>query len=79
MKGLKGCLLCGEHHRANTKHSMEEVSEAVRKIKSKHPQALLTVEYLACVVDMVMIYENVKEDEETRWDEDIMMMVMMMI
>lgn len=70
MKNVKGCFVCGEDNRSNPRQSKEKVSEAVRKFKVKHPQALLTVEDISCVVNMVMVDANMKEDEETRWAEE---------
>lgn len=53
MKGVNGCFVCGQDHRANKIHTKEEVNEAVKKLKEKHPQELLTVENLAIVVNIV--------------------------
>lgn len=50
-RGVIGCFVCGRYHRDNSRHSREEVTEAVNKLKARHPQALLTVEYLVSVVD----------------------------
>ena len=71
MKGVKGCFVCGQDHRANTRHSREEVSESIEKLKAKHPQALLTVEDLAYIVDLVSSPdEEESEDDMTQWVDE---------
>ena len=70
MRGVKGCFVCGEDHNANTRHSKDEVTKAVNKLKAEHPKALLTIEDLAAV--MLMTTENDDDDDESgvRWAND---------
>lgn len=64
MRGIKGCFVCGKDHNANTKHPPDEVTAAINKLKAKHPQALLTVEDLAAVVEMTTTDEQRQEEEQ---------------
>lgn len=66
---VKGCFVCGQDHRDNTRHSKEELNEAVKKLKEKYPLALLIVEDLATVVDLVMEETREEDVEDTRWVE----------
>lgn len=68
MRGVKGCFVCGENHRANTRHPPHEVTAAIEKLKSKHPQALITVEDLAAVVEMTS--NNDEHDSGVQWLDD---------
>lgn len=52
MRGVKGYFVCGGDHRANAKHPRAEVTAAVKKLKDKHPTALLSVEDLDAVLEM---------------------------
>lgn len=54
-------FVCGKDHRANNRHSREEVTTAVNKLKEKHPNAFVTVEDLSAVVNMVL---NDSENDE---------------
>lgn len=47
MKGEKDCFLCGGDHRENTRHKRGKGTSAIDKFKSKHPTALLMVEYFS--------------------------------
>lgn len=49
---MKGCFVCGEDHRSNTKPSRIEVTAEINKWKSCHPSVLLTIEDFATVVEM---------------------------
>lgn len=53
MRGVKGCSVCGQDHRANTRNYRNEVTATVKKLKDRNPQALVTVDELADVVNMV--------------------------
>ena len=71
IKGVKGCFVCGQDHRANTRHSREEVTEAVNKLKARHPTALLTIEDLSSVVNMVNVdEEGESQGEDVMWHEE---------
>lgn len=65
-KGVKGCFVCGKDHLARTRHGKDEITKAIDKLRSNHPSALLTVEDLAFVIDMVMT----ETDEKDSSDED---------
>ena len=64
IKGIKGCYVCGKNHRAATRHSPQQVREAIRKLKHEHPSALLSVE------DMVYISEELIVDKEDKSESD---------
>lgn len=72
MKGVKGCFVCGGDHMANTRHNTEDVTEAINRLKANHPSALLTVEDLSNVMDMVKPHDdnNNVNTENVRWVED---------
>lgn len=53
MRGVRGCFVCGQDHRANTRYSRDEVTAAINKLKAKHPAALLTVEDFSSIINMV--------------------------
>lgn len=45
-----------------------EVNQAVKKLKERHPQSLLTIEYLAQVVNMLFPADGYDTNvEDTRW------------
>lgn len=53
LKGVKGCMVCGkEDHIANQRHSPDEVTKAVRRLKEKSVRVMLTEEDLAFVSEM---------------------------
>lgn len=66
--------MCGEPHNANTKHSRDQVTATINRLKQKHPKALLTIEDLAAVVEMPADGgeqdENVSS-EDVRWAEEV--------
>lgn len=69
--------MSGQYHRANTRHSRDEVTAAVKKIKAQHPEFLLTTDEIAAVVSMDSFSSDnddyQKEDEVQlagRSDED---------
>ena len=68
MKGVKGCFVCGQDHRANTRHSNEEVKKAIDRLKAAHPKALLTIEDLSSVVNMTT-YDD--DNDDVRWLDDL--------
>lgn len=71
IRGVKGCFVCGQDHRASTRHSREEVTSAINKLKSRHPQALLTVEDMAAVVELANDpHTESTSEEEVRWAVD---------
>lgn len=74
MRGVKGCFVCGGNHRANTRHKREEVTAAITKLKSNHPSALLTVDDLALVIDMVLDDDDEiqghQDDDGVEWMDD---------
>lgn len=49
MRGVKGCLVCGKQNREKHYHPREEVSEAIKRWKQRHPTALITVEDLETI------------------------------
>ena len=71
MKGEKGCFVCGQGHRANTRHTNEEVKRAIDKLKAAHPKALLTIEDLSSIVNMTWCDDEKDEDDDVRWLDDI--------
>lgn len=73
MRGVKGCVVCGKDHRANSRHSREEVTAAINKLKSRQPSALITVEDLSSVMEMTADEEDETESEEEgdiMWNEE---------
>lgn len=74
MRGVKGCFVCGQNHRANTRHSLEEVTKAINKLKERHPMAFLTVENLQSVFGMATgpneDDHDEEEDDEVLWNEE---------
>lgn len=59
IKGVKGCYVCGQDHKAHTRHSPEEVRAAIKRLKSSHLSAMLIVE------DVAYISEQLTEVPET--------------
>lgn len=63
----------GKYHRANTKHSRDEVKSAVKRLKEIHPQSLLTVEELDAVVNIASMTDDddkgLADEDEVRWFE----------
>lgn len=70
MQGIKGCFVCGEPHRANSKHPREQVTAAINRHKAQHPNALLTIEDLAAVVEMTVDAEEDVDPDDVQWAED---------
>ena len=72
MRGVKGCFVCGQDHMANNRHSREEVTAAINRLKSRHPSALLTIEDLSSVVNMVNDndIDQDKDDGNVMWNEE---------
>lgn len=66
MNGVKGFFVCCKNHRANTKHSREEVIAAVKNLKERQPQALLSVENLETVANMAEMFDEDKENDPKR-------------
>lgn len=71
MRGVRGCFVCGRDHRANDRNRREEVSQAIRKLKEKHPSALITIE------DLNALYNQSDPDDEdaesgndVKWADD---------
>lgn len=76
MRGVRGCFVCGQDHRANDRHSSEEVNMAVKKLKAKTRKALISIEDLAFIASQlgdgpqenegeVFLAQWAREDEET--------------
>lgn len=76
MRVVKGFFsLCVEKHRANNRQKTEVVTAAINKLKENHNQAMLTIEDLDFVMDMLVTEEGIletTEDEHVRWfiDDD---------
>lgn len=73
MRGVKGCFVCGRDLRANSRHSREELTAAINKLKSRHPSALITVEDLSSVMAMAIDdAENAESENEDDafWNEE---------
>lgn len=60
-RGFKGCFVCGQDHRENQRHSSDEVTEAVKSLKNRHPTVLLVVEDLKFVTNLCKNYEQETE------------------
>lgn len=60
----KRCLVCGESHYARRRHGRGEVSEAIERLKGKHPTVLLTVEDLAKIYQMDELGEKEGNDRD---------------
>lgn len=43
MRGVKGCFVCGQDHRTNTKHPRGEVIASINRLRRQHPTSLLSV------------------------------------
>lgn len=73
LKGVKGCLVCHEEgHMAAEKHSREEVSAAIKRLKLKNSAAMLTQEDEAFISQL---YEEIDGDGErsqleVNWNEE---------
>lgn len=71
MRGAKGCFVCDKDHQDNTRHSRDEVTKAIDKLKAKQPHALLSVEDLATVFNMSSFSSEDEDssDEAVQWAE----------
>lgn len=56
MQGIKGCFVCGQSHLARHPHNRAEIADAIKRHKSKHWLALLTLE------DLRGLYAIIKVD-----------------
>lgn len=54
LKGIKGCLVCGQNHLARKRHPPKDVREAIERLKNKNPHAMLSVDDLVYIADDVM-------------------------
>lgn len=67
MRGVKGCLVCGQSQREKVRHTRDEVTAAINKLKEKLPSALITI------ADVVHIVEQCNEEKgSTSNENDIM-------
>lgn len=64
---MKGCFLCRENNMARQHQSKDEVANAIERVKSRRPIALLTVQDLAAVCDMMRSENEGDEDELSDW------------
>lgn len=53
MRGSKGCFICEGDHLANTRYRREELTTAINELNIKNPEAILTVEDVAYVIDLM--------------------------
>lgn len=71
IRGVKGYFVCGQDHRANTRHSHDEVTKSINKLKEGNPTALLTVDDLQSVVNLTMEERGQEEEKDgILWNED---------
>ena len=63
LAGIKGCWVCGQGHLARFKHTREEVSKALDRLREKHPSAMLTVEDVALITES-LFQDNKDSDTE---------------
>lgn len=66
MRGVKGCLVSGQSHRANDLHTREEGTAAINTLKARLSSALTTVSDMAFVV-----YLCTQGDDVPNHDEEI--------
>lgn len=73
MRGVKGYFVGGKDQIASQRHSKEEVTTAIDKLKKQHPSALLTEDDLSAIFGMA----HFEEEEDTgecsdlvQWIED---------
>lgn len=64
MRGVRGCVACGEDHLAQQRHGGEEVSKAMKRLKAKHPTYLFTVDHLATIHQMDQSEETEGNDRD---------------
>lgn len=64
------CFVCGQEHRARTRHSREEVTDAINKLKARHPSALLTVEESQHVMNMAI--ESDEDDGHDNNEQEVL-------
>lgn len=72
MKGIKGFFVCGKDNFSRTRHSHEEMTAGINRLKEKHPSPLLTIEDLHSVMAMAASEseEDNEEDDNVMWNED---------
>lgn len=74
MKGGRGCSVCKQlDHNGNQSHSRDEVSSAIKRLKMKHPTALLTEEYESYVAELFEGEDDDAQsstDDEAHWKQD---------
>lgn len=72
MRGVKGCFVCGENHRANNRLKRQEVSEVIENLKVRNPKAFLTVEDISFVLNMLDPgdEDDRKQAHDVQWVED---------
>lgn len=79
LKGVRGCFVCHKDgHRAAEKHTKEEMAEAIKQLKQKNTQTMLTQEDDAFITELYEKeagYEPDPEEydndhHEVNWNED---------
>lgn len=67
MNRISGFFVCRKlDHKANQKHSSDEVSAAIRRLKMRHPTAFLTEQDNAHITDL---FGEESADQSTTEDE----------
>lgn len=69
LAGQNGCWVCGKSHKAKERHSKEEIVEAIEKLRSRQPNAMLTVEDLALISNDLAANGSDEDNESKNEDE----------
>lgn len=65
MTGFRGCFLCGKtDHQAAERHTLDEVTRAVRKLKSKHPSTRITTADKAYITELFEINRTSSDEQD---------------
>lgn len=68
---MRGCFVCGGAHLANDKHPGDQATAAIRRLKEKHPTALITVKYLDAIYNMDAVGSDTEDlEKDVQWVED---------
>lgn len=67
LAGHQGCYVCGKNQKAYRRHSKEDVTEAIARIKKRSPSEVVTVDDLAMIVNELAV-DNQSENDD---DQDI--------
>ncbi len=69
IRGVKGCFVCGQNHKARSRHPAHEVRAAIEKLKQNNPTALISVEDLAFISEE-LAQDNSEDKNEIEFSDD---------